>query len=159
MGIITLMPDIEKIQYKYDTIQLITKDKIDIIIDFGLEDMDYDKYSKNNNRIIILKKELFLEISVSLYDKNLNYDYPITSITSTKSITNSSNYINYFLYTFISIFKEELDKMNKYTIDLINKDLSIDLYDIIFNFNEKYNAIKTANQEGIIYEKNINKYR
>ena len=49
--------------------------------------------------------------------------------------------------------------MIKYTIDLINKDLSIDLYDIIFNFNEKYNAIKTAKQEGIIYEKNINKYR
>lgn len=113
----------------------------------------------NIQKIIILKKGTILEISVSLYDKNLNYDYPITSITSTKSITNSSNYINYFLYTFISIFKEELDKMNKYTIDLINKDLSIDLYDIIFNFNEKYNAIKTANQEGIIYEKNINKYR
>lgn len=121
--------------------------------------MDYDKYSKNNNRIIILKKELFLEISVSLYDKNLNYDYHITGITSTKSILNSSNCINYFLHTFISVFKEELDKMSKYTIDLINKDLSVDLYDIIFNFNEKYNAIKTANQEGIIYEKNINKYR
>lgn len=114
----------------------------------------------NIQKIIILKKGTILEISVSLYDKNLNYDYPITSITSTKSITNSSNYINYFLYTFISVFKKkELDKMSKYTIDLINKALSIDLYDIIFNFNEKYNAIKTANQEGIIYEKNINKYR
>lgn len=46
--------NIKEIIYNYDVYNLIQNDKINIIIDFGIEKVNYEQYK--GNKVILLKK-------------------------------------------------------------------------------------------------------
>lgn len=142
MAFINIIPPINKIKDKYDLIRLIKNDKIDITIRY--DQISYDEYYTNiNKNYIIIKKlasshdKLYLEIKLNDVTRECNY--PIDYISNTK------DYIEHVLYTFIDIFTPELNKLLKLKFDFNNENLMNEISDIHAKFYDKYNQIQGEN--------------
>lgn len=150
--------NIKEIIYNYDIYNLIQNDKINIIIDFGIEKVNYEQYK--GNKVILLKKDSDLEILISLYNdediKTYSYDF-IKSIKSylyskrqrlyrDKDYVNKYNKINtninYFVFTFFVLFNEELDELYNYNINLSDILIEDKCSNITNHFINKCNDIK-----------------